>query len=273
MSKPAHRQRSKGSPIVILLAPLLRASFFMNTYVTICPPGAANTLPPEPQFLRIPFPVEAKFVGYRNTKDGSGFESTGIGFDDLSRMSTGKKKTINRERRKAIPAFMQEPQRFRTVIIRYLERRVGLYRRQLGTLEERLQRVQVILKTRAELCDRRMDAACAEYVSICGGTKAPVELMPLTAAEEVKAPRRDLGRLATLQKNITQMDSEIRILREPSILPGICKAYYAEHLDSPDIAERFGITAVCVRQILHRMNELDESIQNGTDFRVYKEKQ
>ena len=49
------------------------------------------------------------------------------------------------------------------------------------------------------------------------------------------------------------------------MIPAICRAYYFEQLDSVGVAKGFGLRPPLVRQILHRLTELDAKMQAGTD--------
>jgi hypothetical protein len=67
-------------------------------------------------------------------------------------------------RRLNTPEYMLDEKRFRSVIIRFLEIRAGLLKRQLGTEVERMQRVSALLKHKAEASIVHLDRFCALYV-------------------------------------------------------------------------------------------------------------
>jgi hypothetical protein len=211
------------------------------TQITICPPAAARgAVLDQVQFAnRKAYPVEAHFVGYGNGRYG--WSSTGIDFDSYQRMSTHSKSVKKYGRRLDVPDYMQNEKRFRTIIIRYLEIRAGLIKRKEYQSEtERTAAVFALLKVKAEKYERRVNEFCARYVAAS------------TDAER-----------AALQQPIAVFDSFIRMCREPSVIPSMCRSYYFEGLNSIEVGERVGFSGPCVRQILGRLRALDQKMYGG----------
>jgi hypothetical protein len=218
--------------------------------ITFLPPSPER---PDMHFDRAQFasrrnqPVESKYVGAHNAPETNGWKSTnGLGFDDYRRMGTERRRVPGGGRRLKTPAYMQDARRFRSVVIRFLEIRAGLVRRQPGTEVERMQKVSVLLKQKAEVISRQIDASAARFV-----------------ASTDEAERK------MLQRNIIEWDTQIRIYRDPSMVPAAAKAYYGEGLRSNEVGERLGLKAPHVRQMLYRLTLLDAQIQAGTDERKY----
>jgi len=216
--------------------------------ITFCPPSPER---PDTHFDRFafgnrqPFAVESTFVGVNNAPETNGWKSNGLSFSDFRTMSTSRnKRGVGNDRRLATPAYMLDEKRFRAVTIRFLEMRVGLYKKQAGTEIERMQKVSVLLKKKVEMFLRRLDEHCARFV-----------------ASTDEAERKQL------QRNIVEFDTQARIYREPWCIPQMAKAYYFERLKSVQVGERLGFKGPHVRQILLRLSKLDAQIQSGTDVR------
>jgi len=218
--------------------------------LTICPsaPERLNSHFDCVQFAlhRSQQPVEARYVGPNNGDNG--WSSTGISYDDYSSMQTQKKTKrltgIGTQRRLDTPEYMQDAQRFRAVVIRYLELRAQA-RTDPGTEVERLQQLTILLKRQAKLAAANLDKFCAMYV---------------VAGNDAERRR--------CQRRIEEYDTAIRLYREPWIIPQMARAYYFEKVESAHVGLRFGFKAPHVRQILHRLKVLDEEMQVGSDFRT-----
>lgn len=215
--------------------------------ITFCPPSPER---PDMHFDRAQFsvrssmPVETKYCGPQR-----GWESThGISFDDYKRMGTVQRRRPGSGRRLVMPAYIQDARRFRSVIVRFLEIRVHLWRRQPGTEIERTQKVYALLKKKAAALEVTLTQQTAHFV---------------VSTDEAERKK--------LQRNIIELDTQIRIYREPSIVPSMAKIYYCEGLRSNEVGERLGFKAPHVRQILYRLAKLDAEIQAGTDGRWYKD--
>jgi hypothetical protein len=189
------------------------------------------------QFIKLQQPVEAYYVGNNNGENG--WQSTNLGYEDIRRMSTEKRKTVGRVRRLNTPDYMLDEKRFRAAVIRYLELRVQ-FRCELGTETERLQRLMLLLKRKADWASAQLDNWCAMFVAATDDTER----------------RR-------CQRFIGEYDTTVRICREPWVIPQMCRAYYYEGLDSVGVGMRVGFRSDHVRQILYRIGRLDSEIQAG----------
>jgi hypothetical protein len=218
--------------------------------ITLCPPQPPR---PDSSFDKYQFgnrysqPVEAKFIGYGNSQTGWS-SATGLSFDDYKSCSTQKRKTIDYERRLSTPAFMQSPQRFRAVIIRYLEMRAGLRYSLPGTEMERMQKLTPLLKRRAEMAESRIDKFCALYVDARN--------------------REDAEACKSFERYIHQFEAECRIAREPYLIPAACKLYWFSGWKSTDIAVELGLKSDNLRQIFLRLRALDAKMQGEWNIQV-----
>jgi hypothetical protein len=211
--------------------------------ITYCPPSLERRPNSQTQFIRPRFPVEARYVGVQNAPDSNGWKSTGLSFSDYGNMQTQRRKGNGRGgRRLSTPEYMEDPKRFRSVIIRYLELRVCLNKKQLGTDAERMQQVSARLKQKAEAAIVHLDKFCALYVA---------------ATDDAERKH--------LQRRISEYDSAVRLYREPWCIPQMARTFYWEGLDSVAVGARVGFKSPHVRQILYRLSQLDAEMQAGTD--------
>ena len=188
------------------------------------------------------FPVEAHYVSMRNAPTTNGWRSTGISFADYGNMQTQTRKTVGAERRLNIPEYVLDEKRFRSVVVRFLEFKAGLQKRQLGTEAGRMQRVSARLKQKAEAAVVTLDKFCARYVA---------------ASDDAERKR--------FQRNIEEYDTTVRLCREPWAIPQMARAYYFERINSVEVGARLGFKSCHVRQILKRLSDLDAKMQAGTD--------
>jgi len=211
--------------------------------ITKCEPAARPNLKFDSnQFsVRRQQPVEAH---YARLPDGSmGFVSTGISFDDYSRCQTSRTNHgVGSERRLPVPDYALDDKKLRTVIVRFLEIRSGLHKKQPGTLEERLARVSARLKERTERQSSMVDRLCAAYVACT-----------------------DLRQRRFMEINIRGLDTTIRIAREPWVIPQVVRMYYRERLNAKIISETLCLNHDWVRQLLYRLEILSRKIEEGTD--------
>jgi hypothetical protein len=212
--------------------------------VTICPAVSDN---PKLHFDKVQFassrsqPVEVHYVGLNNGENG--WASTGLSFGDYGHMQTQKRGRT--ERRLPTPAFMLDQARFTRVVIRFLENRVQLSGEPSGTEAERVQRLEPMLKRRAEQAMANLDRFCVMYVA---------------ATDDTERKR--------CQRRIEEFDTTIRICREPWIIPQMARAYYFEGLRSTAVGQRVGFKAPHVRQLLYRLSRLDAEMQSGRSRRT-----
>jgi hypothetical protein len=215
--------------------------------ITYCPPSPERPFLnfDKAQFNRRHYPIEATYVSMRNAPEANGWRSTGLSFGDYGNMQTTKRKgNGSGGRRLNTPEYMFNEKRFRSVVIRYLEVRAGLLKKQSGTEVERMQRVSALLKQRAEETIFFLDKYCAMYVA---------------ATDDAERKR--------FQRRVEEYDTTVRLCREPWAIPQIARAYYLERLDSVGVGNRVGFKSPHVRQILKRLADLDAEMQAGTDAR------
>jgi hypothetical protein len=213
--------------------------------LTICAPGPER---PGLHFDRVQHaarrqhPVEAHYVGTNNGDNG--WSSTGLSFGDYNCMATGKNTRSSGRcgemRSLPIPDFMLNEKRFRAVVVRFLEIRVGLTQ-QSGTVEERMERLTPVLRRKAEWASSQLDKWCAKYVK----------------AIDDDAKRK------YCQRHVEEYDTTVRVCRQPWVIPQMARIYYLEGLHSGAVGERVGFKATLVRQILHRLRALDAEMQAG----------
>lgn len=177
-------------------------------------------------------------VSTRFTADGE--ESTGISFNDYERMQTIQRKTTGC-RKTPTPEWVFNSQRFRAVVIRFLERKVSPRKRIAGNTPEELSRnLTQVLQQKAEVIGKALDEYCAQYVY---WRQQP------ESAERTSA-------LNKLQRAIREYDHQVRVLREPYVIADCIRLYYAVGMDSVGVAAELGFSSPWVRQMLYRINKL-----------------
>jgi hypothetical protein len=188
--------------------------------------------------------------------DGHDFQSTGIAFEDYTRMQTSTHKSSG-DRRLPTPEWATNYSKLRSVITRYYEYRAGLFTQQPGTERERLQRAQARIQEQKPQKLAVLDRLCAEYV-------------------EGNRTGADPARLQQLQAQIENVDTVISLIdRGPGVFVAICYFYYHVRLDSPGVSEALGGVPkpVAIRQTLNRLAHVWEDIQSGRNRRIYKSKE
>lgn len=219
----------------------------MSATVTICPPSTSSRytnrgLDPY-QFadpIRLQRPVSVRYRG------NGEWDATGLDFGAYNFMQTSKRKQSG-ERRLATPEWAMNDSLLAAVVIRYLELRANLLRQQPGDLTERLTRVSERLKKQTERQLAVIDKLCSEYVACA-----------------------DPSRRNLLMTEIQNLDTTVRVDREPWVIPVIVKAYYRECCDSVGCGERVGFSSPHVRQILYRLGTVAKRMAAGTDARTFK---
>ena len=202
--------------------------------ITVCPPRPAGN-ERDLHFdryvaARRSYPVNAEF-------DGDAFSSTGISFEDYSRMTTQQRKQSG-ERRLPTPEWGNNDLLLRSLLVSYLESRARLRGRQPGTEKERLERaVQHIAAANGRI-KSVLQKMCDDYVAL-------------------RKNGTDPARLEMLQQEIENYDSTLRVNANPAaIVLGIVRYYYRVGLDSVGVAYELGLKPPAVRQTLWRLHRV-----------------
>lgn len=219
----------------------------MSTHptITICPPMPAHGVGAfdDHQFgCRRAMPVNADFGA------GGSITSTGISYEDFTRMSTSSRRQSG-QRRTPTPEWALDPPKVRAVVTRYFELRAGLRKHQPGTEKERLARAQaLLLEQKKNFLVPNLDRLSAEYVA---------------AKQSGVADAKTLRRMASDIRNI---DTLIRTIDGgPAALFGVVYFYYSLRLDSVGTASQLGFKSPWVRQTLFRLVKTAERMKAGTD--------
>ena len=198
--------------------------------LTICPPAKAHqTLSDEPAFgrFRDKQPVSAEF-------DGEGFQSTGIAFDDYTRMSIHTRKQACGRRFKT-PTWALDYRKLRALLICFFERRAGTKHSTAGTMQERLARAKKVIADRKPVLIATMDKLCAEFVA---------------------CRSKDPDRARLLQSEIYNVDTQLRMVENgPAIVAQIVHLYYSVGIDSVGISQELQITPQHARQTLKKLHD------------------
>lgn len=210
-----------------------------------CEPGIAHGADaPEIQFgNRKARPVHAEI------HCGGEFTSTGIAFEDYSRMQTRRRKFAG-GRRLDTPEWSLDNRKLREVIVNYLETRVYSKKRRQsirGSLIQRLNAVEHELRyRRAARLSEIMRKLCNEFVA------------------EKRKPNRDLARLRQLQIEIRNLDTTRRFERSAAaMVAAVVYLYYRAGQDSVSVSTELGITPMHVRQMLWRLNRVAKLASQG----------
>lgn len=169
--------------------------------------------------------------------------STGISFEDYTRMSTHLSHKPCRGRKMETPVWALNDAKLRAVLVRSLELRAHLNAPQQGTEQERLDRAQRALQAaNAALVDRLKNLA-SQYV-------------------QLKAAPDAAGHLAALRVQIENVDTMIRTSADwAATALGIVYRYYRLGEDSVSVAIALNIKPPHVRQTLWRLNNTWDEMQ------------
>jgi hypothetical protein len=191
------------------------------------------------QFYRTPQAVHAEFGGH-------GFQTNGISFDDYRKMHlTGR--ALRPQRRLETPAWAWNDGMVRSLLVHYMERRVGWKKTKVGTEYERLVRAQQALSARRPKLTKTIDHLCREYVTVKAGAfkgnhGSPIHQLALT-------------RLRMLEMKIENLDTQLATdARCAAVVVGIVYQYYRRGLDSASAGAELGLKPPHVRMILWRLN-------------------
>lgn len=172
-------------------------------------------------------PVRADFIGGE-------IVSTGVAFEDYSRMSTQFHK-LNAGRRLAAPAWAYNDDPLCAVISEFMVRRAGFRKMLAGTNKERVDTAQQRLeKMRPELV-ARIDKLCNRFVS-------------------AKREGADHETVRLYGQKVAEVDTQLRVLSiMPKIAAGIVYFYWRCGFDSVATSQQLGINPPHVRQLLNRL--------------------
>jgi hypothetical protein len=207
--------------------------------ITRCPARAAAGTAPDPQFIRYQLPISATF-------DAHGVaHSTGISFDDYSRMQTATPSAQHWRRIK--PDWVLDTLKFREVVTCVVERRAGFSTTQPGTHQQRIDRAQLRLNALRKNKIRALDALCGRYIA----AKA--------AGESTKLLAQKIEEADTL---IAHLD------RAAALTTAILFLSYRAELNSVAVSELLVcVKPPLVRQICYRARKLAERIFSGEELR------
>lgn len=173
---------------------------------------------------------------------GGRWASPGLAFSDTERMQTSRHTT---GRHQPTPEWVFSDRELAAVVLRFLEIRAGLWRKQPGSKKQRLASVVELLKERTAAQIKSLDVLCSQFV---------------TCTDE---ERRRL-----LESEIANLDTQIRIAKEPWLIAECVRIYHRERADSKAVAARLRLRPPHVRQLLRRLNLLYARMQTGADVRI-----
>lgn len=175
---------------------------------------------------------------------------TRISFDDYERMqiyehhrSQSPAKTL------PTPEWALNDRMLREVIIAFIENRAQL-RPGAGTVRERLTQAIEGLRNKAAKIKTDLDWMQLDYVT-----------------------EPDSKRKRRLQIEIENYDTQLRILERPAVLAMIPYLYYRVPMGSVGVAEQVGLRPPHVRQILFRMNEIAEELNQRKKIDIARAEQ
>jgi hypothetical protein len=218
--------------------------------ITYCEPAAAHSLlPTEPNFYCRFNPA----LNHAEMNGAGDMVSIGLSYNDFTSgmhiTKRGGRGGSHINRRNGVPEYALDPVKMRQLVVRYLEIRAGLRnRRGEGTDFERLQRAVELIRAQSERLEQTASRLCHRYVE----------------AKQRGASNEELKRL---EKAIRGVDTAGMGTKNPAeLIVGIIYRSYCLGERSCGVAAQLRVvTAVGVRQILHRLAELWTSMQDGTD--------
>jgi len=164
----------------------------------------------------------------------------GLSFDDLSRFQIQHRRSGVGGRRIETPPWALRPELTRMLLVRYLERRVGLRYPQPGTERERLDRAEQQLLKRVPFLQATLKGLCERLVA------GP----PYHQSDGKFISRR------VLEAEVLNADAQLRIAQRGmagTILRAI-HLYYGAALDSVAVGNELGMRPPACRQLLFRLH-------------------
>jgi hypothetical protein len=212
--------------------------------ITYCPPAPAHiTLEPLPAFNHGKKVTQDLEAIYCRLEDGTlGYGSKGLDGSDFYGNSAadrpGMQVAIHKpsgQRRLDTPAWALRNDMLADVIANYCLSRAGV-RHRVGTVAEKMALAKTLAARRRKMLVGRLDCLCSRYV----------------AAK--KQTRRDYAELRSLEINIENLDTSLRILdNEAVIAAGVVYHYYHRHADSVAVGQALGLKSPHVRIMLWRL--------------------
>lgn len=209
-------------------------------------------------------------VSARKTVDG--WLSTGIAFEDYSRMGTQQRKPSG-ERRLPTPTWAVNDKLLQELLVNFMEERASI-RRKHGTLQERLARAQQAIINQRPRLSAVLDKLCKDYVHIkrFGSYANLSDEEVLDIAEKVFINRpllvsdpSGLGARQMLtakqardwQIEIEGIDTFLRYTQTggAGVVAAIVWLYYRVGMDSVGVGAELGLKPPHVRQTLWRLHE------------------
>ncbi len=173
------------------------------------------------------FPVHAEY-------DGEGFTSTGLAWEDYSRMQMQHRKQ-SAGHRLPTPVWALNQKLLRSVLVRYLEKRAGMKKPQPGTEYERMQRALAAIEKRRPMSECVLKRMCSAYL-------------------QLKKSGCDAARLNKLSQEIENHDTVLRLnTNVAGTVLRIVHLYYSVGMDSVAVALELGFKPPHVRQVLWRL--------------------
>lgn len=194
-------------------------------------------------------PVHAEFGAYGEVT------STGISFDDYSRMQVRQRKVAG-ARRMAPPPYASNDAALRKVLVAYLERRAfSKKQRELLTPCSEIQAInraeQLLRSRRKRSLEQTLSRLSHEYVAL-KKESGPMSLERCQA----KAKRQKI-----LETQIRNVDTTLRLNRSiAAVVAGVIYYYYRVGMDSVGVSSELGMTPIHARQLLKRVNDTWEEI-------------
>lgn len=226
------------------------------------------SLPNRYQFENRPAPISA-------TKTNDGWVSTGISYDDYKGMSLGKRKHTT-ERRLPTPIWAVNDPMFRRLIVRFMEERAGLRKKQKGGLRERLNRAQETIVSQRPRLVALLVSLCKDFVKVkdygAYPDKTQTEIAELAA--QINGTRTPSAfhdhnleicnskRIRDLEIEIEGIDTYLRIHENggAGFIVSIVYLYYRVGMDSVGVGMELGLKPPHVRQTLWRLHQTAEKL-------------
>jgi hypothetical protein len=187
------------------------------------------------QFFRPSAPVHAEYAG------NGEFTSSGVSFDDYSRMHKGGQ-NLFRGRRAPPPRWALNDLELREVLVRFLERRAGLLNPRGGTHAQRIKRARAKLASRAPVDSALLDRLCREYV----------------AAKRER--RRNAARLRMQEIQIENLDTCLRMVDPLPVVARIVYLYHRCGLDSVQVGTAVHLKPPHIRGLLWRLDRVAKEV-------------
>jgi hypothetical protein len=183
------------------------------------------------QFFRPGVPVHADYAG------NGEFSSTGISFDDYSKMHAGQQ-SLFRGRRVPPPRWALNDVELREVLVRFLERRAGLLKPCGGTHAQRIRRARAKLKSRVPTQSALLDRMCRDYVA------------------SKRKRKTKTARLRMQEMEIENLDTQLRMVDPLPVVARVVYLYHRCGLDSVQVGTAVHLKPPHIRGLLWRLDRV-----------------